>query len=165
MKKLLLCGIAVLLLATGTAHAGDIPDGTMPFKIPPGFNESFPPLGYPRYCICMGEEPNGSRFMYPTYCVLDISKIPSTCIVPTDPKKPTPSIEKYTMRCGDIEAIVTVNRKYDDLGGFNKIDIYVADPKMIKQNETKGGYLYLNGELCTPTKIWTCPDKTPEGVC
>lgn len=69
------------------------------------------------------------------------------------------------MRCGDIEAIVTVNRKYDDLGGFNKIDIYVADLKMIKQNETKGGYLYLNGELCTPTKIWTCPDKTPEGVC
>lgn len=69
------------------------------------------------------------------------------------------------MRCGDIEAIVTVNRKYDDFGGFNKIDIYVADPKMIKQNETKGGYLYLNGKLCTPTKIWTCPDKTPEGVC
>jgi hypothetical protein len=68
------------------------------------------------------------------------------------------------MRCGDIEAIVTVNRKYDDLGGFNKIDIYLADPKMIKQNETKGGYLYLNGKLCTPTKIWTCPDK-PEGVC
>jgi hypothetical protein len=65
-------GIAALFLGTGAAHAGDIPDGTMPLKIPPGFDESFPPLGYPRFCICMGEEPNGSRFMYPTYCVLDI---------------------------------------------------------------------------------------------
>ena len=69
------------------------------------------------------------------------------------------------MRCGDIEAIVTVKRTYDDQGGFNKIDIYVADPKRIQQNETKNNYLYLNGNLCIPTKVWTCPDETSEGVC
>jgi hypothetical protein len=78
LKKLLLTGIAALFLATGTAHAGDIPPGITPFKIPPGFAESFPPLGYPRFCICMGAEPDGSPFMYPAYCVLDVRVCPKT---------------------------------------------------------------------------------------
>ena len=64
------------------------------------------------------------------------------------------------MLCGDIEAIVTVKRTYDDLGGFNKIDIYLADPKIVKQNETKDGFLYLNGNRCIAKKTWFCPNDT-----
>jgi hypothetical protein len=164
MKKILLAGVAALFLATGTAHAGErtLPDGrvVLPMKIPPGFAQSSPPPGYPRFCICQGEETDGSRFMYPTYCVLDISKIPSTCIVPLESRT-----QKYTMLCGDIEAIVTVTRKYDDLGPSNKFDVYVADPKIITQKEAKDGHLYLNGKQCIPTKVWVCPNKTQEGVC
>jgi hypothetical protein len=119
-----------------------------------------PPLGFPRFCICQGKEPNGSLFVYQTWCALDISKVPSTCKVPLEPKTSAASVEKHAMLCGDIEAIVTVKRKYDDLGGFNKIDIYLADPKIVKQNETKDGYLYLNGKRCIAKKTWFCPDDT-----
>ena len=101
--------LAVLFLATGTARSDDPetekgvrlwchehPDTAfcdeqqqaakrvMPFKIPPRFAEieaAAKAAGYPRLCICVGEEKDGSLFQYPTYCVQDISKIPSFCIV------------------------------------------------------------------------------------
>jgi hypothetical protein len=168
LKKLLLTGIAALFLATAHAGDGDNPlgdfgDGWPAAGIYPvdRFTESFPPLGYPRFCFCMGE-----GFMFPAYCILDVSKIPSTCRTAADDHPiPIPSIEKYAMRCGDIEATVTVKHTFDDRGRpFNKIDIYLPDPKMIKQSETKRNYLYLNGNLCIPSKIWFCPE-TAQGVC
>jgi hypothetical protein len=65
---------------------------------------------------------------------------------------------KYTVRCGDIEAIVTVTPKFDDRGPFNKFDIY-GDPKIITQYETEHDHLYLNGKACVPAKIWVCPHQ------
>src|SRR5262249_12417365 len=61
---------------------------------------------------------------------------------------------------GDTEAFVTVKRTYDDLGGFNKIDMNLTDPKIVRQSETEDGLVYLNGNRCIDKKTWFCPNDT-----
>jgi hypothetical protein len=67
----------------------------------------------------------------------------------------TPSAEKMTMLCGDVEALVTVKRNP------NKIDIYFTDPKMKIEDQRAevrdDGYLYLNDRKCIATLHWICP--------
>jgi hypothetical protein len=125
MKKLLLTGIAALFLATGAAHSDDPetekgvrlwchehPDTAfcaeqqatkrvMPFKILPWFAKieaTAKAAGYSRFCICVGEEKDGSLFQYPTYCVRDISKIPSFCIFALEREKEFEAAFKKLLR-------------------------------------------------------------------